>query len=69
MYTYTKRYNVLLFYIFLIFLFNSNVSQAAQFESDDNIHISNIHVIDGDLYTWGEKVTIDGEIKGDLNSG
>lgn len=69
MYTYSKRYNVLLIFIFLIFLYSTNVSQAAQFESDDNIHISNIHVIDGDLYTWGEIVTIDGEINGDLNSG
>ncbi len=69
MQTFTKRYNALLFYIFIIFLFSSNISQAAQFESDDNIRISNIHVIEGDLYTWGEKVTIDGKIKGDLNSG
>lgn len=63
------RIYTLLLYLFTSVLFVTPLTIAAEFEADDNVHISNIHVIDGDLYTWGEIITIDGEIKGDLIGG
>ena len=50
--------------LMLLLLFN--FSGAVEFESDENVHISNIHSIDDDFYAWGENVTIDGTIEGDV---
>ncbi|MFQ6007354.1 MAG: hypothetical protein ACE5K8_00220 [Candidatus Zixiibacteriota bacterium] len=41
-------------------------TQATSIQGDGNIHISNLHEIDDDLYAFGENVTVDGLIKGDL---
>ncbi len=65
----TKKKIALFLYLYIGLLLSTSLSYAAQFESDEHVHISNIHNIDGDLYTWGEKVTIDGVITGDLHSG
>ena len=56
-------------YTGIILLFTVSVLSASEFESGEHVHISNIHNIDGDLYMWGERGTIDGEINGDLIGG
>lgn len=43
--------------------------QATTIQSGDNIHISNLHRIEDDLYAFGSNVTVDGVIKGDLVAG
>jgi len=45
------------------------MSGAAEFSYEENIHISNLHRIDDDLYGWGSNITIDGLVEGDLNVG
>ena len=39
---------------------------SAAMQSDDRVHISNLHRIDNDLYAFAQTVTIDGTVKGDL---
>lgn len=41
-------------------------SQASTFKSADDLHISNLHIIEDDFYGAGERIRIDGTIKGDL---
>lgn len=52
--------------LMLLFAVSGN---AIDFISEDNINISNIHEIEGDLYVWGNNVTIDGEVNGDMTGG
>jgi len=42
------------------------VSQASIFKSADDVHISNLHIIEDDFYGIGERIRIDGTINGDL---
>jgi len=42
------------------------VSFASTFKSADDIHISNLHIIEDDFYAGGERIRIDGTINGDL---
>jgi cytoskeletal protein CcmA (bactofilin family) len=42
------------------------VSFASIFKSADDIHISNLHIIEDDFYGVGERIRIDGTIDGDL---
>ncbi len=44
-------------------------AQGSTFQKGDNIHISNLHRIDDDLYVFGKNITIDGLIDGDLMAG
>jgi cytoskeletal protein CcmA (bactofilin family) len=39
---------------------------ASVLKSENNIQISNLHVIDDDFYAFGENLTMDGTIEGDL---
>jgi cytoskeletal protein CcmA (bactofilin family) len=39
---------------------------AAEYRADQTVHIKADEVIDGNLYAFGEKVTVEGTIKGDL---
>ena len=57
-----------LFFLLCLVLL-AQLSLAAEFTSDDNIHISNLHRLDDDLYGWGSNITIDGLIEGDLSVG
>ncbi|MBN1211721.1 MAG: hypothetical protein JXA92_04015 [candidate division Zixibacteria bacterium] len=41
-------------------------ASGSEFKSGDDIEISKLHQIDDDFYAFGEKLTIDGTIKGDL---
>jgi cytoskeletal protein CcmA (bactofilin family) len=50
-------------------LFTTEPGQAVSFETDENIHISNLHRIDDDLIAWGSSVTVDGLVEGDLIAG
>ncbi len=52
--------------ILIITLLFAGYAQATSIQSDKNIHISNLHQIDHDLYAFGQNVTVDGLIKGDL---
>lgn len=49
----------------LALLFNGTAS-AVDFISEKNVHISNIHTIEDDLFASGSNITIDGEVRGDL---
>ena len=40
--------------------------KGAEFRADKSVHIKADEVIDGDLYAFGEHVTIEGTVKGDL---
>ena len=40
--------------------------RGSEFKSGDNIEISKLHQIDDDFYAFGQKLTIDGTITGDL---
>lgn len=42
---------------------------ASVFQKGKQIVISNLHVIDDDLYVWGEEFTMEGTINGDLTAG
>lgn len=53
----------------LLVLVAAGQSLAISFETEENIHISNLHRIDDDLMAWGSSVTIDGLIEGDLIAG
>ncbi len=44
-------------------------AQATSVESGGDIHISNLHHIEDDLYIFGSNVTVDGRIDGDLAVG
>ena len=57
------------FSIIFLFILLAGTVGAVEFVSDDNVHISNIHTIDDDLFAWGKNITIDGEIRGDLIAG
>lgn len=50
-------------------LFACQGAFGISFESEENIHISNLHRIDDDLFAWGYGVTVDGFIEGDLIAG
>lgn len=39
---------------------------AIQFERSDNIHISNLHQLEDDLYVFASNITVDGTVEGDL---
>ena len=41
-------------------------ASAAEFRGDQTVHVQADEVIEGDLYVFGEKITIEGTIKGDL---
>ncbi len=69
MVTYKLKQLTLAIFILTTVLLGTASVNATEFETAEHVHISNIHVIDGDLYTWGERVTVDGEIKGDLIGG
>ncbi len=60
------KYFKLLFFIIFIFLL-AVTSFANTFDNGDNIHITNLHLIDDDLYIFGQTVTIDGEVTGDFS--
>jgi cytoskeletal protein CcmA (bactofilin family) len=66
--TYRKRTRYTLACIFL-FLFTACSGWCISFENEENIHISNLHRIDDDLFAWGSNVTVDGLIEGDLITG
>jgi len=53
----------------LVILLFAGYAQATSIQGDENIHISNLHEIDDDLYAFGKNVTVDGLIKGDLVAG
>jgi cytoskeletal protein CcmA (bactofilin family) len=53
----------------LVILLFASYTHATSIQGDENIHISNLHEIDDDLYAFGENVTVDGLIKGDLVAG
>ena len=55
--------------IFVSILLAASPLRASSFQSGKSIHISNLHQIYDDLYAWGETVTIDGLIDGDLVAG
>jgi len=52
--------------ILAVALLFAGYAQATSIQSGGNIHISNLHQIDDDLYAFGQNVTVDGLIKGDL---
>ena len=52
--------------ILAVALLFAGYAQATSIQSGENIHISNLHQIDDDLYAFGQNVTVDGLIKGDL---
>ena len=52
--------------ILIVTLLFAGYSQASIIERGKNIHISNLHQIDNDLYAFGQNITVDGLIKGDL---
>jgi len=60
------KYPAALLTVVLIFVAGA---QATSFQTGGNIHISNLHHIDDDLYVFGQNVTVDGLIKGDLMAG
>lgn len=53
----------------LLLLLTACSGWCISFENEENIHISNLHRIDDDLFAWGSNVTVDGLIEGDLISG
>ena len=58
--------------ICLICLFASIMTNSvfsADFIHEDQIHITNLHTIDDDIYAFGENITIDGKINGDAMLG
>ena len=60
-----KYSKILPIFLITLLIIASTVS-AIQFESDNDIHISNIHKIDDDLLAAGNIIIIDGEINGDV---
>ncbi len=52
--------------ILVVTLLFAGYAQATSIQSGENIHISNLHQIDDDLYAFSKNVTVDGLIKGDL---
>jgi cytoskeletal protein CcmA (bactofilin family) len=52
--------------LLVVALLFAGYAQATSIQSGENIHISNLHQIDHDLYAFGQNVTVDGLIKGDL---
>ncbi len=52
--------------IFCVIVLLPLVAAASEFESKKDLHISNLHQIDDDLYVFGEKLQMDGSISGDL---
>ena len=42
------------------------VARAVEYRADQTVHIKADEVIDGNLYVFGEKITVEGTIKGDL---
>ncbi len=50
----------------LMAVFLSGNSLAIVVKGEDRVHISNLHEIDDDLYAFGEYITIDGRIEGDI---
>ncbi len=64
-----KKNLALLLFTLVVLLISSSDTFAVEFEYADNILISNIHIIDGDLYGWGGKITVNGTIKGDFIGG
>lgn len=61
-----KKYSTLIIIISLgLFLFSGNIS-ALEIEKEDNVRISNLHVIEDDLIAIADNITIDGEIEGDF---
>ena len=59
------KYSVLLL-LFLGYLLFSGVVKSIEIENQDEVHISNLHVLDDDLIALANHITVDGEIKGDL---
>lgn len=55
--------------VLVLGLFGFQPAFGISFESEENIHISNLHRIDDDLFAWGYGVTVDGFIEGDLIAG
>ena len=64
----SKNIAYCLIYFTLLFIWCGSTF-AVDFVKKENVHISSIHTIEDDLFTWGSNVTIDGEIKGDLFAG
>ena len=60
-----KNFRFIFFIIYISLL--AVTSLANTFENNDDIHITNLHFIDDDLYAFGQTVTIDGEITGDFS--
>ncbi|MEA2030691.1 MAG: polymer-forming cytoskeletal protein [candidate division Zixibacteria bacterium] len=60
--------NSYVFTIALVFcgFFLAGIVSGSVFESGDHINISNLHHIDEDIYAFGDKITVDGLIGGDL---
>jgi len=50
----------------LMAVFLSGNCLAIVVKGEDRVHISNLHEIDDDLYVFGEYITIDGRIEGDI---
>ncbi len=63
--TYRPVFGAILLTLFML----TGQSSAITFESEDNVHISNLHRIDDDLLAWGSQITVDGLIEGDLIAG
>lgn len=57
-----------LFILLCIALMGVSVS-ASVFQKGKQVVISSLHVIDDDLYAWGEDFTMEGTINGDLTAG
>ncbi len=49
--------------LLFVFVFSAG---ATTFQTDDDIHISNLHQIDDDLYAFCQNIRVDGVINGDL---
>ncbi|MFQ5453609.1 MAG: hypothetical protein ACE5D6_05430, partial [Candidatus Zixiibacteriota bacterium] len=64
-----KRKKSVFIYITVILLLLSQPCLGVVFEADENVHISNLHKIEDDLFIWGSNVTVDGIIEGDLFTG
>jgi cytoskeletal protein CcmA (bactofilin family) len=58
----------LLFICLCAALMGAGVS-ASVFQKGKQVVISNLHVIDDDLYAWGEDFTMEGTVNGDLTAG
>lgn len=64
-----KKIIVRIAFLSLCLLFIPNNIWGVIFESNDNIHISNLHNIEEDFYAWGSDIIIDGTIEGDFTAG